>query len=455
MEDIHLKGLIGTKMSPLWEALPEVTLASIFSYLHPRERLKMKYVCQAWHRVLTVPQVWKYFTHLGDNECTESNLSQDESLKLDLISCINDYGRHFRHVKVTFCDSDSFDIFTAISNVCSNIESIALCNDGKIAFPKGFRSLIHDFLQKNIHLKTVQMRGLTFTPASNNDPLPIGLQHCQTLQKLSLVNSFPSYSVSSLMYLVHLRELALDYNHVHYSLIKHLAGASLTKLSIRLHPKKQRLNNLSEEQWQDLARHKQLRVYFHVKVLGDLDEDLFKPSIPLVSLVLMTLTSLHYDKLCDTLANYGNTLEEFVDYNVLAPSCRHDEEDVTSSYNTSIVKMVQTCPRLHTLGMRDVLSSSTLLIVVFLNKKLQNVYVQAEMVRFRFHVPDEMLVPQEAIDFAQANWTEERMATAVSSCLGREWNLMSKNDYVETVAKEHDLIVGKRHIYFIDNSNSC
>ncbi|XP_067676009.1 F-box/LRR-repeat protein 21-like [Haliotis asinina] len=442
-------------MAAEWAGLPEVSLAKVFSYLHPCERLKMGQVCQAWNRVLSVPHVWKYFTHQHDDEHFGTDLKNDESLTVDLLSCIHYYGQYFRHVELSFCESDSFDIFTAISNTCANVESVALCNNGKIAFPKGFRSHIHDFLQRNIHLKTVQMRGLTFTPASNNDPLPIGLQHCQTLQKLSLVNSFPSYSVGSLMYLVHLQELALDYNHVHYSLIKHLAGMSLTILRIRLHQQKQRMNNLSEEQWQDLSRHKQLRVYFHVKVMGNLDEDLFKPSIPLVSLVHMTLTSVHYNKLCDALANYGNRLEEFVNYNVLASSSRHDDKDVvTNSHDTSIVRIIQTCPKLCTFATRDVVSSSTLLIIVFLNKSLQNFYIQADMVRFRFDVPDEMVVPQEAIDFAKANWEEDRMASAISSRLGREWSLMSKKDYMETVSKEHDLIVAKRHIYFIDKSQS-
>lgn len=437
-------------MSVQWETLPEVVLAKIFSNLDLLCKIVIRETCIHWRRALSRPEVWKTFVY-SEKEIWEALFPtavptsiQDfelyRSFHEELLVCIKSYGAFFKHIEIELKGVQSWEVFKSLSEVSHKAISFAFMKkvEGE-TFSGPLKAAILEFCKRNTRIVNVRIDDLN-CPGQKNDSLPLGLSHSSRLQKLCIVNSFRGCSLSNLMYLVNLKDLAINPNHMNFSLLKHLAGCSLQHLYIVANYKTKEfyMEALSDFHWNEIRKcGPRLRVHCLLSVSHEWTEKevLLKPTMPLASLVYRkTKWVRSWEELSRVLSKYGDTLQELVDFGVHDGVYKHpDHIDYSDRIDHHILQIVHSCPKLTTFTAKELLSSATLLLIAFQRREFSNLYIREDMIEYLNDLPDEITLDMAARNFVDGHWEKDTFCLAMSTLLGREWHPLDKEEFSQLV----------------------
>ena len=440
-----------------WSSIPYVILIEIFNKLSCLDRICVMYVCKSWHEAVNSVEVWKSFDF--SSEMIDAKIDLKELLNGDSDNCnasttrgllrhifkqiIKTHGKHFESVCLNSEDAFSGEVLVSVCQECCNLRRLLLKN---ITSNKN-KEMVCSLLQKNKKLQSLHLVSIKFDFVKN-EPLPIGHRHSLTLQKLCLVNSFRTYNLGTLMYLVNLKELAVEPQFLSYSLLYHLAGHSLVDLYILAISKLTGFYNeaMQEWHWKEICKQgPNLRVHFRFSSSHDWTEKeiLLKPYIPIKSLIYFKYRLVHFIPLRPVLLQYSSSLQVFIDFSIAMVSyeaARSDKDIV--SMNKCLLDIVLKCQELHTFSVKEVLATSTLLAMVSLNNNLKNLYIMEDQILYE-NILDRTDVPEEIFDLIDENCTKESFTRKMSDIMGCMWRPLSSDDHFQVVAQLCDNFVEK------------
>ena len=446
-----------------WANLPHVVLIKIFQNLPCLDRICVRYVCESWSIVSSCRDVWKSFDFF-EKDIDESITTLQEVLdeyKADmhdfginstvsprtlyqpiLLDVIRKYGKYFQ--ELTLISGGDFisdgtvsaKLLMAVCEESSSLTRICLQNikSGQC------QEKVCTLLQRNRQLQNIRLISLKFD--CKNDPLPIGLHHALTLKKLYLVNSFKSYNLGTLMYLVNLKELAIEPQFLSYSLLHHLTGHSLTDLYIVAISRMTGVYQeaLQDWHWQEICKQgPNFRVHFRFSTTYEWTEKeiILKPSVPVKSIIYYKYRLVHFIPLSPLVQQYFQTLETFVDYSnaMVSYEAAHNisRNDIVE-VNKSLLDIVRQCQNLQTLAVKEVLASSTLLAMASLNKNLKDLCVMEDQIIYE-NITDTAKVPEDVAQIVMENWTQEKFVRKMSVILGIDWHPLCCEQYLKKVAR--------------------
>lgn len=436
-----------------WSNTPEVILSRIFGFCDLFTRLKVPDVCRSWHSACHRGESWSAFvyseydlvTEVLFSEYKEGLAEQLEAINKRIIDVIRLFGKGFRSVTLELTDSASYDVLEQLSITCRQLRHLTVlrsCKHGILnqASPKG--KWLKTVLLENTKLRHVCIENIDFVAQTKNEAIPLGTKHTG-LKNLRIINSFFNNSLSSLMYLVNLKELWLCPQLLNYFMIKQLSSLSLRTLYIVGTRRCPHLytESISDNQWREIRQvAPKLKVHCRLSGTRQWSEEalLLNVALPVVSLVYAKYAWLDYTKLVPLILNYNNTLHEYVDCNVYDLP----DPDISVEYHgrvdAHVLKISKECLSLHTLCLKTVISSSMLLLMVKINKSLKNLYIREDTIKYCWDLPvDELALEQEDIEFAKQHWCQRKFCEGISSVLGYSWEPLSKDSYADLVRSKY------------------
>jgi hypothetical protein len=447
-----------------WTNLPEVILGNIFSYLPTVDRLCIGGVCKAWENAVHRPEVWECFDfsekdvdEFGNGlDVLRSELffsdfdgSISEAIVETYVGVIKQFGRSFRRVKILFRGRHSNRILYTLSDCCLNITNLSVQRMQQNVqvvrnHDSSYRQAIHNIIQRNSKLEELYVRDIdNYAESQQKSPLPLGASHSYTIKELTIIQSFQYCNLGNFMYLVNLRELALEPHFLSYSLLYHLASRSLIKLHILAISKHMEFYNeaLQDWQWQEIKKQgPKLRVHCLFRVGHEWTEKdiILKKEIPMKCLKYAKYHLLNYPVLTNLVCNYSSTLVEFIDFShflksyELAQGNRSDRPEI----NRCILQIVLGCTLLRTLAVKEVLYSQNILFMLSANKNL-DIFLREEQIEYSEFISDPR--PYEEFDLISRSWVNfENFKFAVLHITNKHWNFYTEGSAMyENFVKKH------------------
>lgn len=257
-----------------------------------------------------------------------------------------------------------------------------------------------------------------------NSSIPIGPANARYLRKLSLVNSFRDSSVPSLMYLVNLTELTILPQHIRCTWLSRLAKASLHTLNIvgKSGMWEFDFHNLPESTWREITESTKLKVNCY---LMDLCSKVVCPGMPLATFVCCEYFHLDFNRILKLLTPFYETLCTFVDFSLVERS--YEFKPLVA--DDDVIRIIQNCPKLTTLAIKNCLNSSTILLIVQLNPNLKDPIIRGDMIQYDLYIPESIRLTQEVRTYAEENFSKDRFVTAMSHLLKCEWRPLPQEEY--------------------------
>ncbi|KAK3098903.1 hypothetical protein FSP39_024163 [Pinctada imbricata] len=439
-----------------WDQLPDLVISKILSYLDLLDRIHASKTCVKWQEASQSPEVWHRFEY-SENAlwellftagipCTTEDIKLFDQVSEEIQEVVQRNVRYFKHVNIALRGITSFALFIEICKNCSNLRDLSIYqliqqhNSSESLEPLG------TLLERNKELRHLRIEDMTKF-GEKNSPVPMGLTHGKHMKTLWIVNSFNSNSLSNVMYLINLKELAISPKHLNFSLLRQLASHSLKELYIVANSKTREFYNeaLSAFHWKEICKSgPSLRVHCFLAVSHEWaqKEVFLKPNMPLASLVYRKRTWLKYiESLSLVMTRYRETLEEFVDFALTEGPYRHPGNgDYQDRVDKHIIFMVRYCPKLKVLIIKEMLSSAALILMAFLNRGLTGLFIREDMIKYVNDLPENELImvgDDSCRTMVRNHWTKDKLCKGMSSLLGIDWKPMTVENYREFVAQRY------------------
>lgn len=441
-----------------WSALPDIILAEIFSYLPMLDRLTVGSVCTTWSLACQRPEAWQTFsfsesdlivTLLGDilpntpDDLQNILIKKEDFEMIELIlNIIKDVGRYFRIVNICYNSGMSDQILECIAGNCRNITHLTIRRQKShvqvIRNHDTFcDSAIKMILQNNTRLQSLQLRDLDHPSAvQQKDLLPFGAAHSSCLTHLSLIQAYQHSNLGSLMYLVNLKELAIEPHLLSYSLLHHLAGSSLKDLNVVAISKHMAMynENLQNWQWREIKKKcPGFRVHCHFGI-GHVwveKEIILKEEMPVQSLKYTKYKLLNYEGLTSLVCKYADTLVELIDFSWSLDS--YLETRPVIKICNCLLEVVNTCHNLRTVAVKEVVFSCVIL-AIFLRNKHVKLLLMEKQVEFDRLAPDLNLVgytSQEMEILRNCCEDRQQFEHTVYTLTGTQWQFYTYEELTE------------------------
>lgn len=438
-----------------WSALPDVILATIFGNLSVLGRVEVRKVCSAWADACLRPEAWRCFSYT-EGETSSSYLSDwDDTRKLQLSVCrgkeltalVVDVGKFFKTVNLCFRGKLSHDLLHAIAENCRNIKHLHIRKEcfQKFSFVKrsdnSCNSAVKMIIQNNSRLNQLYLHDIDIPghrAAQQKDSLPFGVVHSNSLTSLVLIQAYQQCNLSGLMYLVHLKELAIEPHLLSYSLLHHLAGNALKDLHIVAVTKHMELynENLQNWQWKEIRqRNPNLRVHGHFAIGHQWVESeiILKEDMPVQSLKYVKYKLLDYESLTSLVCKYSETLVEFIDYSLSEESYSGGKMSRDLAVNNGILEIVNTCINLKTFAVKERVYSCVL-VAILLKREDLNVLLLQDQVFLDELVPDLNLVGYSSTELETIRKSCTDLDALINMCkqlTGDQFNLYCHEELSE------------------------
>jgi len=387
-----------------WCALPDMNLGLVFSHLSLVDKVVVSKVCSSWANAVLTPEAWKSFIYT-DYEVTDlqtDSASSEKEFEKDLIDLIKCVSKYFKNVNICFRSKLSLEILASVAENSKAIKHLRIVRQTEIQYfvrshDNTCESFVKRILQNNNRLQCLYLRDIDSLPLTEKKiALPIGVAHSNSLTKLTLIQCYQNCNLSSLMYLVNLKELTVEQNLLTYSLLHHLAGNSLRDLHIMAVTRHCEMytENLQNEHWKEIKQQNpDLRVHGHFSIGHDWVESeiILKRDMPVQSLHYLKYTLLNYESLTGLVCNYAQTLVEFIDYSALESSYPGRGMRPNLAVCTGLMQIVNTCHNLKIITVKERIFSCVLVAMVLKRRDL-NIMLLKSQVFFDELVPDLNLI---------------------------------------------------------------
>ncbi|XP_013117529.2 uncharacterized protein LOC106094839 [Stomoxys calcitrans] len=450
-----------------WNNLPDLVLEEIFTYLKPRERYYASLVCKQWRYAFYLPTVWNNF--LVD-DCTltrqKYNYYSGWQYCLDHMrtqNCLARIGRHLRGVEfrpeISF--NNIFQFMTLLTwsikmgkqvdgppdmkGMGARIRSLVYlfpCNMAHANDPEGIKLFgtggqllkgLKDLLSQLTDLRTLKLIDFVLERYEAKHLLDEVLDACCTkMRVLNIVNVTSLHCpIMHVGLFLNLQDLTISPQNIDDDVLMLLADSKLKHLHLLQNcytTSYLAIGSCSVKAWRVLKRdNPQLKVHLRLESLND-GEVVFQPEAPVYSVTYRApKTQIHPDTVIKMVDHYKNTLAIY-SYELLpkfsSPKSFHNRID------SLMLLICRQCFNLHTLVIREKVSTSTVLLIAKTAKNLRRLYVRRFATILRCDWPRH---PEWSDEFhiwlKRSCRSYDSVEREVSQILGYNWHFLSDQEF--------------------------
>ncbi|KAL1140335.1 hypothetical protein AAG570_000267 [Ranatra chinensis] len=452
-------------MGGLWDQLPDLIMEKVYGYLSMRERYYASMVCWSWYRAFYLPKAWEVFV-FDETTLTRKRFNYYtgwqyilDHLRTQL--CLSTVGEYFR-ILVFSPMTNFYNLYEFMNMISFYAEQQHLMGEKCTVKDIGRRvhTLKYTFpcnmsprqeadwgrlygtggkllaavkrLMSNLcslrHLELVDLMLDNFEALHLLDQ--VCCDHCLTLQTLRLIN--PSKSPCQLLHVgvfINLQVLMISPQNLGEDLLYLLGESQLKELHIvqnRYTP--QDVAPMNPKAWTACARRNtRLRVHLSLESIRERCI-LWQERAPVASI----LYNSPQCKLQDEILN--KTIEWYRDkicaFGHLGLPRYHQQKSFNGRIDPLLLMMAKECPKLHTLIVRERISTATVLLLAENAISLKRLYIRRNAVILRCDWPRNPEWSQEHFNWLKSN-SRSYAATElqVSERLGYSWHMLSDKEF--------------------------
>ncbi|EFN75472.1 uncharacterized protein LOC105191354 isoform X2 [Harpegnathos saltator] len=464
-----------------WDQTPDILLEEIFSYLTIRERYYASLVCRAWYRAFKLRNVWSTFT-LEDTTLTRGKFNYYSGWQYVLdhmrtSTCLNKVGRNFRTLifepMLNFYNLYEFMNMiswyaerqgsdnTSVAGVGTYIRRLKFtfpCNMANRDFPDRIRlfgtggKLLEALKRLMRNLQNLRCLELIDLMLDNKEALHLMDDICtnctQTLSKLVLINT-TRYNCPLLHVgvFVNLNVLVISPQNLHEDIIELIGYTKLQHLHIlqnRYSAKDTTIRLPKRSSWVKMRAHNpHLKVHFEVESHNSTDIllpiDLLEHSaIPCHSIILDN-SKIQISP--STILTHGAFFDSTIRvYAFKGITKYYMNRSFATRLDEALVQFCKMCPQLHTLMIRDKISTATILEIVSTAKRLRCLYVRRNVVLKRCDRNLSRILDwsPEHHEWVKVNSRSyENTEREVSKILRYRWHMLSEREFKDQAINMH------------------
>ncbi|GFO36642.1 hypothetical protein PoB_006314700 [Plakobranchus ocellatus] len=442
-----------------WSNLPMILLEDVLTLLTPKERHLASQVCRQWYDLFYSPRVWETFILL-ERTLTKKRFNFYKGYQRELCPgktqlCFRRVGSFFKRIVVTPI-TDYFNLYEFMRVLAAFLQfredhgesAMPLLHTFDFTFACATRAdegvIIHgtggqilEMIKQLLtrmkgslrHLKLDQLLLDTSEVSSLFHALVQCFSDCLHSLELLNVTKVP-LPLSELANFRNLVKLVVSPQHLSEECVLLLSGINLLQLHILQDPYTCVCDPVAPEAWK-LARESApwLRVY--LEVAGNTKTQLLiQPRAPVYGIFLRSPHGkLSHDLLMALVDNYAQTLRYFVQERLPRT---HGPRGFEHRCDSALLFFVRRCPRLHTLVLRERISTATLLLLATDGRGLTTLLVRQNALLKRCDWPQRGEFP---VDFykrlKEAALDYQRCTDEMCSTLRRRWRPMSDRQFMQ------------------------
>ncbi|XP_012217085.1 uncharacterized protein [Linepithema humile] len=463
-----------------WDQTPDILLEEIFSYLTIRERYYASLVCRSWYRAFKLQNVWSTFT-LEDTTLTRGKFNYYSGWQYVLdhmrtSTCLNKVGRNFRSLifepmlnfynlyefmnMISWYAEHQGSDNTSVAGVGTYIRRLKFtfpCNMANRDDPDRIRvfgtggKLLEALKRLMRNLQNLRCLELIDLMLDSNEALHLMDDICtnctQTLSKLILINT-TRYNCPLLHVgvFVNLNVLVISPQNLHEDIIELIGYTKLRHLHIlqnRYSPKDTTIRLPKRSSWVKLkSNNPHLKVHFEVESRKPTDILLpihsFEHNIvPCHSIVLDNPNTLTVPAMILGGGFFESTIRV---YALKGVTRYYLHREFAMRMDEPLVQLCRMCPNLHTLMIRDKISTATILEIVSTAKHLRCLYVRRNVILKRCDKAWSKILDWslEYHRWIKANSRSyEDTEREVSRILGYRWHMLSEKEFKAQIINLH------------------
>lgn len=434
-----------------WKFLPDILLEDVFTMLAPKARHEASQVCQRWYGAFYSPRVWETFT-LKERTLTKKRFNlyrgyQREVCPRKTQVCLLRVGAYFKKIVIPPI-SDFYNLYEFIRVVNSYMGffeefPMPLLNTfhftfaceshgmtGKLVHGTGGKLLeeLKSLLSNMRNMKNFKLNQLLLDDYEITDLInAIANRSSDSLKCFELLNcSRVPYALHEISKFENLQQLIISPQHLNELVLLLVAGMGLTELHLVQDAYTCEFDPVPSEAWK-MAKEIAPFLSVTLEVRGDTKSDIMlQPHAPVKRIIYNTP---HAKTVPDTVSTaayfYRDTLEEYIQR--CLPRV-HGSRSFDKRGDFSLLNLLQRCRRIHTLVIRERISTATLLLLAEEGKSLQNLIVRQNALIKKCDWPNQWT--NEFYDWLRtSSHSFETTNQEVAKILGPPWKPLSDQEF--------------------------
>ncbi|KAK7872795.1 hypothetical protein R5R35_011919 [Gryllus longicercus] len=462
----------GNHVYSYWHILPDLILEEVFSYLSIRERYYASMVCRSWHRAFFLQKVWSTFT-MEDNTLTRRKFNyyygwQHVLDHLRTQMCLITVGRSIRCLvfEPMMNFYNLYEFMNMLSFFAERRDTERLIVGPKIralkfTFPcnmadqeehariYGTGGRLLEALKRLMgnlkSLRSLQLIDLMLEPVEAQHLLDeVCSLCCLTLETLVVINTTKlPYQLLHVGVFLNLQVLYISPQNLGEDLLQLLGNTTLRHLHIvqnRYTPAEVGLlRSLSARAWRQ-CRNSNPYLCVHFSMDGVRNRDVvWQDKAPVRSIVYDSPhVKVATQSILTTVDLYRGDLWVYAHKSL--PRF-HQPKAFQERVDSLLLLLCRQCPYLHTLMVRERISTSTVLLLAHTARNLRYFYVRRNAVILRCDWP---WSPEWSKDFylwlKAASRSYESTEKEVSQIFRRSWSMLSDEQYKMTDINLHESV---------------
>ncbi|XP_041357832.1 uncharacterized protein LOC121374788 [Gigantopelta aegis] len=436
-----------------WTDLPDVILENIFTRLSYKDRHHASQVCSRWNAAFYAPKVWETFTLYSGTLTRQvfktGDVNQKELSARKAQLCLGRVGYLIKNMTITAIDN-FFDVYEFIRILIQFILHydefpLPLLHTFDFTFACEFRGLsgviIHGTggkileilktllrnLQNLKHLKLRQLLLDTEEVSGLFDAVANNLEY--TLESMEILNCTKiPFPVFELCRFSSLSQLTITTQHLNDDIVLELGLNGLSRLVIVQDRYTAVAQPVSRECWGHLKEVAPL-LKVTLELRGPAKHDLLiQPRAPVDTIIVSSPYSKMSPAVADSIVtNYQDTLEAVLQKSlprIHGSRSFHDRNDVC------FLDFVRRCSKLHTLAIRERISTATVLLLAKGGKSLKSLMLRENALLKKCDWPKS---PEWSDQFYQwlkkSSTSFELTNREVSNIFGYEWKPLKDREF--------------------------
>ncbi|XP_014675287.1 PREDICTED: uncharacterized protein LOC106815352, partial [Priapulus caudatus] len=441
-----------------WESLPDILLEDIFAMVNIKSRYRASLVCRHWYRAFYAPRAWDTFVLEDDMLCTRKFLIHTgwnyfinqykvqmllnriaHNWKRLVIQPMNSFYNMYEFVSITSgwigaCNERGIEnplpqlrVFKFRFNCC---DTSILGGHSTLGTGGKFLEELCFLLRRFVGLQELELQHLLLEKRDASTLLDDTLANSgDTLRTLRVIDCakvpHPFLHVGLFF---NLRKLIISPNHVDEDVV-HLLGFTRVRLVVLYQDAYTcQCPPVAWDAWKSLSRQAP-RLRIEMTLVGrSRTEMVLQPRAAVRTILYASRYSvLRIDTLMFIVENYARTLEVFGHQllpRVHRPKSFHDRAD------SGLVLLARTCTRLHTLIVRERVSTATLLLIASYGESLEHFLVRRNAVILRSDwPPNPMWTDDYYAWLKESSRSYDAVEREVSVKLRRPWKMMTDDEF--------------------------
>ncbi|CAH0394318.1 unnamed protein product [Bemisia tabaci] len=456
-----------------WDKLPDLVLERIFSYLTVKEKYNASQVCRNWYHAFYYPESWSTFK-FEDTTLTRRrfNYYSGWQYTLDHLRtqlCLCSVGNILKHL-IFVPQTNFYNLYEFMNMISfyaeqersgskefsrgigSNVETLSYifpCNQAYRNQPMELYGtggkLLATLKRLMGNLCSLRCLQLVDLMLDFGDALhlldEVCYSHCLTLRRLTLINV--TRSKCSLLHIgvfLNLQILEISPQNLSedglYLLSEIETLSHLHIIQNKYTP--QELTAVSPKAWKQLSK-KKPDLQVHLQLVSNLEKGiLWQDGAPVASIWYESpKIKVDGDSVSTAVEMYGPTLRF---YGHTHPPKYHQSKSFRDRMDPFFVFLVNKCPNLTTLIIRERISTATVLLLASYGKKLKHLYIRRNAVILRNDWPKNSDWPEGfSIWLKKSCRSYETTEQEVSQILGFRWQMLSDKEFNKISPSLHNL----------------